>query len=112
MADAVVNGAPQRTESTACQQSDGNWKPVAANYARPARSAPPPMSGATNAAVSSDTILKVQQRLHDLGFYVQDNIDGQWGPHTSTAVKNFQRSKGLDASGQLNEPTLTALGVR
>ena len=63
-------------------------------------------------AVSSDTIFKVQQKLHDLGFYVRDNIDGQWGPNTSAAVKNFQRSKGMKASGQLNSETLSALEIR
>ena len=57
-------------------------------------------------------IFKVQQRLRDLGFYVRDNIDGQWGPNTSTAVRNFQRSKGLNASGQLDSATLAALDLR
>jgi surface antigen len=109
--DAVINGQRQETENTACQQPDGNWKPVAASSVR---AAPPPQRppASETSAVSSDTIFKVQQRLHDLGFYVRDNIDGQWGPNTSAAVKNFQRSKGLKASGQLNPETLTALDIR
>jgi len=111
VADAVINGQRQQTEGTACQQPDGNWTPVAANAVR---AAPPPKrpSESTQSAVSSDTIFKVQQRLHDLGFYVRDNIDGQWGPNTSAAVKNFQRAKGLKATGQLSPETLTALDIR
>ncbi len=53
----------------------------------------------------------MQQRLHELGFYVRDNIDGQWGPNTATAVRNFQRSKGLSPTGQIDLPTLTALDL-
>jgi peptidoglycan hydrolase-like protein with peptidoglycan-binding domain len=33
------------------------------------------------------------------------------GPKTQAAVKSFQQSKGLPASGQLDQRTLTALGV-
>jgi peptidoglycan hydrolase-like protein with peptidoglycan-binding domain len=61
--------------------------------------------------VSEDTIFKVQQKLHDLGFYVRDNIDGRWGPNTMAAVKNFQRSKGLSPTGQLDVQTMTALNL-
>ncbi len=57
-------------------------------------------------------VFKVQQRLHDLGFYVRDNIDGRWGPNTAAAVRNFQRSKGLAATGQLNSRTMAALEIR
>ena len=111
--DAVINGQRQETQNTACQQADGNWVPVAANTLRPAP-APAARQAAPRSAsaVSSDTIFKVQQKLHDLGFYVRDNIDGEWGPNTSAAVKNFQRSKGIKASGQLNSETLSALEIR
>jgi len=109
--DGVVAGTPQRAENTACQQPDGNWKPVARNYATPVRASASPQAGEAS-PVSSDTIIKVQQRLHDLGFYVRDNIDGQWGPRTATALKNFQSSKGLDPTGQLNSSTLAALDLR
>lgn len=108
--DAVINGQRQETQNVACQQPDGNWKPVPASAVS---TAPPPRQPAARAtsAVSSDTIFKVQQRLHDLGFYVRDNIDGAWGPNTSAAVRNFQRAKGLQVSGQLNAETLKALDI-
>ncbi len=112
--DAVINGQRQQTRNTACQQADGNWVPVAANQVRAAapardRAAPPPEA---QQALSSDMVFKVQQRLHDLGFYVRDNIDGRWGPNTAAAVRNFQHAKGLAATGQLNSRTMAALEIR
>jgi surface antigen len=113
--EAVVQGVPQRTENTACKQGDGSWVPVAQG-AVPFTPAPAPTAAVARPeaepAVSRDTVLQVQQRLHDLGFYVRDNIDGNWGPHTAQAVKNFQRSKGLRPSGALDLDTLAALDLR
>lgn len=106
--DAVIDGQRQEMRNTACEESNGNWVPMPASAVRaaaPNRPAPAPT------ALSSDMVFKVQQRLHDLGFYVRDNIDGQWGPHTSAALRNFQRAKGLDATGQLNSATLAALDL-
>jgi peptidoglycan hydrolase-like protein with peptidoglycan-binding domain len=37
--------------------------------------------------------------------------DGRMGPKTHAAVKKFQRAKGLEPSGELDPPTLTALGL-
>jgi len=115
--DGVVNGQRQHSVNVACQQADGNWHPVSRDYAQPVRApapvpAPAPAASAAPAAVSGDTILKVQQRLREQGFYVRDNIDGQWGPATSTALRNFQRIKGLEPSGQLDSRTLAALDLR
>lgn len=112
--DAVINGQRQQTRNLACEQRDGSWVPVAANQVRavapaPERAAPP---RETQQAVSSDTVFKVQQRLHDLGFYVRDNIDGQWGPATATALRNFQRSRQLEPTGQLDSRTMAALDIR
>jgi surface antigen len=106
---AVVDGAPRRTENTACRQPDGRWVPV--TFRQPPARRAPRETRALESSVSADTILQVQQRLHDLGFYVRDNIDGQWGPHTMAAVQNFQRSKGISPTGQLDVQTLSALGL-
>ena len=37
--------------------------------------------------------------------------DGKMGPRTHAAIKEFQRAKGLDPSGQLDPKTVTALGL-
>jgi surface antigen len=110
---AVINGQPQRAENTACRQPNGSWQPVAYQppQAPQARRAVQPRQEPTAGSLSSDMILKVQQRLHDKGFYVRDNIDGEWGPHTMAALRNFQRAQGLPPSGQLDLQTLSALGL-
>jgi peptidoglycan hydrolase-like protein with peptidoglycan-binding domain len=38
-------------------------------------------------------------------------VDGKMGPRTHAAIEEFQRSKGLEASGQLDKETVTALGL-
>ena len=105
VADAVIGGQKRRTEYTACRQPDGSWLPVSSKDLRAAR------APQADAPLSSDLVLKVQQRLREQGFYVRDNIDGVWGPKTSSAVAVFQRSKGLNATGQLDLATLTALDL-
>jgi surface antigen len=122
--NAVINGQRQQTQGVACRDQNGRWGPVNAAYAPqqqspqapppPAAYAPPqqaPQAPPPPGAISSDTVLQVQQRLHDLGFYVRDNIDGVWGRNTMAAVSNFQRSKGFNPTGQLDPQTLQALGL-
>ena len=86
------------------------WR-LAASLVPSARRRRAARQSSASGAVSQDTVLQVQQKLHDLGFYVRDNIDGQWGPRTQSAVQNFQRGKGIAPSGQLDVQTLTALGL-
>src|SRR5262249_60268009 len=115
---AGVHGKAARPENTACRDQNGPWRPMNAS----APGGPPPQQaqpsggapdggGGGGGPISSDTIFQVQQRLHDLGFYVRDNIDGRWGPHTAQALGNFQRSKGLNPTGQIDEQTMAALGI-
>lgn len=52
----------------------------------------------------------VQQRLADLGYYTY-KVDGLWGWRTTSAVKRFQRAKGLTADGIVGAKTEKALGV-
>ncbi|MBV8663927.1 MAG: peptidoglycan-binding protein, partial [Hyphomicrobiales bacterium] len=120
--NAVINGQRQQTQGVACRDPNGHWGPVQAAYAPQQQAAPalpppapppsaPPQQAYGGGAVSTDTILKVQQRLRELGFYVRDNIDGVWGPKTATALGNFQRTQGLNPTGQLDAQTLAALGL-
>jgi peptidoglycan hydrolase-like protein with peptidoglycan-binding domain len=54
---------------------------------------------------------QVQQKLNDLG-YNAGQVDGIWGPNTKSAITNFQHSKGLQATGRLDENTANALGLK
>jgi peptidoglycan hydrolase-like protein with peptidoglycan-binding domain len=58
----------------------------------------------------SETIKQVQTKLKEQG---QDPgpADGVMGPKTQAALKEFQKGKGLKESGQLDQQTMSALGV-
>ncbi|MBX6741959.1 MAG: peptidoglycan-binding protein [Acetobacteraceae bacterium] len=58
----------------------------------------------------SSTIMQVQEKLNQQGFKV-GQADGQWGPHTSEAVRNYQEKHGLQATGELDQQTLASLGI-
>jgi peptidoglycan hydrolase-like protein with peptidoglycan-binding domain len=49
-----------------------------------------------------------QQMLADLG-YPGGHADGRLGPRTRTAIRNFQREHNLNATGDLNDETMSAL---
>jgi peptidoglycan hydrolase-like protein with peptidoglycan-binding domain len=56
------------------------------------------------------TIRSVQQALNERG-YNAGPVDGTYGAATQDAVRRFQQTAGLPATGELGGPTLTALGV-
>jgi hypothetical protein len=55
-------------------------------------------------------IREVQQQLNAHGHQVGE-INGQWNPQTEVAMRNFQRSQGIQVSGQLDEKTVERLGL-
>ena len=63
-------------------------------------------------ALSQDpnTVKQVQQALSTRG-YDPGTMDGKWSSKTESAVKDFQKSEGLQANGQLDQQTLASLGV-
>jgi peptidoglycan hydrolase-like protein with peptidoglycan-binding domain len=62
-------------------------------------------------SMSPSMIKQVQQKLkqqgHDVGA-----VDGMWGPKTQAALREFQQQQGMQASGELDQETLAALGVQ
>jgi hypothetical protein len=57
-----------------------------------------------------DEVRILQQVLVDRGFSVE--VDGVFGPRTREALIAFQRREGLQATGQIDSRTVTALGVQ
>jgi hypothetical protein len=55
-------------------------------------------------------VLLAQQSLKDKG-YDAGKPDGHWGPKTEEALRSFQSANGIDATGQLDYPTMVALGI-
>ncbi len=56
----------------------------------------------------STSIHTVQSQLADLGYYT-GSVDGKNGPMTKRAVKDFQKDKGLKATGALDSKTVSTL---
>ncbi len=67
------------------------------------------VSGSAQMQNDPETIRQVQQQLSQKGHDV--SADGMMGPKTQAALKKFQKQEGLQATGQLDQQTLTALGV-
>lgn len=53
-------------------------------------------------------VSQIQQALNDQGYNV-GAVDGQMGPKTKAALKQFQQAKGLQASGKLDQQTVALL---
>lgn len=54
---------------------------------------------------------EAQQRLNELGYSV-GAPDGNAGPRTTSALRNFQRDNGLTPTGRLDAPTMDILSHR
>lgn len=57
---------------------------------------------------SGEDVKDVQQRLKDLG-YLDDKVDGKYGPNTELAMRSFQIKNGLTANGMGTEATYKVL---
>lgn len=55
-------------------------------------------------------VIQVQQLLKNWGYY-DGAVDGNYGTSTMLAVKVYQKSKGLSASGVADKNTLLAMGL-
>ena len=60
--------------------------------------------------MSATEIRRIQEKLDEMGYPV-GRADGVMGPKTETALRNFQRDKGLNATGEFNDETLAALDL-
>ena len=74
----------------------------------PAAPAPSPMVGLAPGATGTN-VKALQERLIALGIAVRGGADGVYGPVTANALKTFQTSQGLAATGAVDEATAAAL---
>ncbi|MFA9462224.1 peptidoglycan-binding domain-containing protein [Thiohalorhabdus sp. Cl-TMA] len=58
-----------------------------------------------------EVVRKVQQALNDEGYSV-GQVDGKMGKKTSSALVQFQEDMGIKPTGNLDNPTLFALGIQ
>lgn len=55
-------------------------------------------------------VISIQTKLKQLGF-LQGNVDGIYGSQTQAAVRNYQKSRGLQVDGIAGPQTLKSLGI-
>jgi peptidoglycan hydrolase-like protein with peptidoglycan-binding domain len=61
--------------------------------------------------LSSSQVREIQQALEARGD-TSVRVNGEWGPDTEAALKNFQKSENMTSqTGELDFPTLLALGL-
>jgi len=64
----------------------------------------------TAGPTDTSTVMAAEQALSKFG-YNPGNADGTFDANTRAAVMNFQKERGLQATGDLDAATLSALGV-
>lgn len=94
-------GRGQVATARQSQPAAGQPQAAAGSSAQRAEAAPP---------VNQQLVRNVQKELKSEGIN-PGPIDGIWGPKTSRGVREFQKARGLEDSGQLNGKTLSALGI-
>lgn len=62
------------------------------------------------AGASNEQLRAAQEALKKHGMY-EGEVDGIMGPKTRAAIQEFQKNEGLEATGRLDQQTLSRLGV-
>jgi peptidoglycan hydrolase-like protein with peptidoglycan-binding domain len=100
----------------ACSMLGGNHDRSAStgatsrSYAAAPSSAPAQTASSQTAELTPDMIRNVQQNLTQDGMY-HGRVDGVWGQQTQSAVRNFQQQHNMNATGQLDRDTLSAMNL-
>lgn len=97
-------GSPQQTQYQNQQQPGMGQAPMGQGAMDHSATISPERLG-------EQEIKDLQQALNREGFD-SGNVDGVWGPDTRAAVSNFQERQNIAGNGELNDETLSALGVQ
>lgn len=102
---------PQQTDP-AQQQQDQQAEPAQQQQQESTQQQDSMQQGG-NQQVQMDeqTVRQVQQKLKDAGYDV-GKVDGKWGPRSNAALQKFQEAQGIQSTGQLDQQTLSALGIQ
>jgi hypothetical protein len=76
----------------------------------PSRYYPSTSYRSSRATYSDDLAIDVQRALRRSGYYYGD-IDGDIGPESRSAIREYQRDRGLPATGRIDSSLLRALRI-
>lgn len=105
--------SPSGTSVTSVTTPPSPTSAAAGQTASAATPVPPATATAADSpvTVNSAVITQAKAKLNSLGF-AAGPADGTLGTNARQAIRKFQSSKGLAATGELNSATLSALGIR
>ncbi len=111
----ATTAAPATTSTTVEVPTTTTEAPTTTTTVAHAEVAPPPAAPLEplGAGAAGDAVVALQQRLIDLGFWI-DAPDGQYGEVTTQAVMAFQKyytDFGLKTSGRADQPTVDAIAA-
>jgi peptidoglycan hydrolase-like protein with peptidoglycan-binding domain len=112
---ASTNNPQQPTQGAQTQPQNNNQaqRPTQPNTQQNAQRQNQPnnqQAAASPQNMPRSRIIIVQRALDKSGFNA-GKADGRWGPKTTDAVKQFQQSKQIQPSGQLDQQTVADLGL-
>ncbi len=108
-APSGTNAAMQAGNSTA--DSSGSANSASRNAANQNDNAQAGMTAQNDSGnLPKQTVMALQQALKNAGQSVKP--DGVWGPSTEAALKQYQQSSGLPATGQLDDATRAKLNLQ
>jgi hypothetical protein len=117
----AANDASSSHQSTLSSNRPSNqpMAPSGNDQSTNAQAGSSPMGSSSSAAstgtapsdqTNPELVRSAQQALKQKGFDA-GAVDGQMGPSTEGALRKFQQAQGLPQSGNLDQQTLSALGV-
>ena len=104
------NASPSPTTSDGTIALITSLPPTSTPTQAPVTPSPTPPS-LQKGFTGSDAVRVVQRRLKALGYY-SGAADGDFGPATEKAVKEFQKANGLTADGKVGEKTLKKMNAK
>jgi peptidoglycan hydrolase-like protein with peptidoglycan-binding domain len=99
-ADEAKQGAQQQGSAQTEQSAQTSQGSAAAGASA---------QGGSAMTQNEQVVRQVQEKLKSAGHDIQ--VDGVWGPNTQAALREYQQKQGHQPTGELDEQTLSALGV-
>jgi peptidoglycan hydrolase-like protein with peptidoglycan-binding domain len=99
-ADEAKQGAQQQGSAQTEQSAQTSQGSAAAGASA---------QGGSAMTQNEQVVRQVQEKLKSAGHDIE--VDGVWGPNTQAALREYQQKQGHQPTGELDQQTLSALGV-